>query len=243
MGLSYSRHTPKISMDRLRILFGLAGLRHEYNKDLGTAHSMFFEAFVGGGVLALVALVLLSIVTGIYAVRLLHYRESQIAFTVSMMFAATLMFGSIGADIGYGPLGITFWSLCAMLPIVHGCISHSRSPARVKPVALGRPPRHDNQLEVDSVLCGAYYEETRKSEHGIKRSTTGMKETQRISIVTPSFEQAQFLEECLESVQCQDYAGVEHIVMDGASTDGRLRYSGAIPESLADGHLQWRSRT
>jgi glycosyltransferase involved in cell wall biosynthesis len=63
----------------------------------------------------------------------------------------------------------------------------------------------------------------------------------KISIVTPSYNQAQFLEECLESVQLQSCSGVEHIVMDGASGDGTVeilkRYSGE--GSYA--HLQWRS--
>jgi uncharacterized membrane protein len=111
----------------------------EYAEGLGTAHSMFLEAFVGGGGLALVALVSLSIVTGIYAIRLLYHRENQLAFAVSMMFAATLMFGSIGGDFGYGPLGITFWSLCAMLPIAQEHLSLSRSLAKVKPAALSSP--------------------------------------------------------------------------------------------------------
>jgi glycosyltransferase involved in cell wall biosynthesis len=40
-----------------------------------------------------------------------------------------------------------------------------------------------------------------------------------ISIVTPSLNQGRFLEECLLSVASQGYPAVEHIVMDGGSTD------------------------
>ncbi|MGV3637319.1 MAG: glycosyltransferase family 2 protein [Flavobacteriales bacterium] len=42
----------------------------------------------------------------------------------------------------------------------------------------------------------------------------------RISIITPSFQQREYLEECLRSVREQDYAQLEHIVVDGGSTDG-----------------------
>ena len=91
----------------------------EYSEDLGTAHSMFFESFVGGGFLGLVAVVALCLVIGIYAVRLLSYRGNITAFGVAMMLVATLMFGSIGGDFGYGPLGVTFWSLVTIVPLLH----------------------------------------------------------------------------------------------------------------------------
>ncbi len=43
-----------------------------------------------------------------------------------------------------------------------------------------------------------------------------------ISIVTPSFNQAQFLEETIQSVQAQGYPKFEHIVIDGGSIDDSL---------------------
>jgi glycosyltransferase involved in cell wall biosynthesis len=43
-----------------------------------------------------------------------------------------------------------------------------------------------------------------------------------ITVVTPSFNAAATIEETLRSVRVQDYPHVEHLVVDGASTDGTV---------------------
>ena len=63
----------------------------------------------------------------------------------------------------------------------------------------------------------------------------------KISIVSPSFNQAKFLENCLLSVKEQNYPNVEHIVVDGGSSDGSveiLRWYSGLP---GWSHLRWIS--
>lgn len=54
-----------------------------------------------------------------------------------------------------------------------------------------------------------------------------------ISIVTPSFNQAQYLPQCLESVLGQDYPDLECLVIDGGSTDGSLEILRRVGSRLA----------
>ncbi|PWU17910.1 MAG: glycosyl transferase [Verrucomicrobia bacterium] len=57
-----------------------------------------------------------------------------------------------------------------------------------------------------------------------------MAERIKITVVTPSFNSAHTIRETLESVARQDYPEVEHIVMDGGSTDGTLDIVRGFPK-------------
>lgn len=57
----------------------------------------------------------------------------------------------------------------------------------------------------------------------------------RVTVVTPTYNMADRLPRCVSSVAAQTYPNVEHIVVDGASTDGTVDYLRAQPE------LRWVS--
>jgi len=68
-------------------------------------------------------------------------------------------------------------------------------------------------------------------------SPTGLDAEHRpkLSVITPSLNHAQFLRSTIESVIAQDFQSVEHIVVDGGSTDGSIEILREYP------HIRWIS--
>jgi len=75
---------------------------------------------------------------------------------------------------------------------------------------------------------------TKQTDPGLYR---GRSEWPKLTIVTPSYNQVDFIEETIRSVLLQNYPNLEYIVMDGGSTDG----SAAIIKKYARWISYWQS--
>jgi glycosyltransferase involved in cell wall biosynthesis len=74
-----------------------------------------------------------------------------------------------------------------------------------------------------------------KTENSVQSEAS---DSVRVSVVTPSYNQLCWLPACLSSVHSQDYPGLEHIVVDGGSTDGSVdvinRYGSRLAYSCSE---------
>lgn len=61
----------------------------------------------------------------------------------------------------------------------------------------------------------------------------------RVTIITPTYNSARYLEDCILSVASQDFEDIEHIIVDGKSTDGTMD----IVRKYGDKVARWSSET
>ncbi len=97
---------------------GTRTLGPEYNADLGSGHSIFFEVFVGGGLLGLAVFLALLSMLGIYALRKMKAHGRATDFTLCALFVATVLMGTVGGELDSTPYAFTFWGLVAALPLL-----------------------------------------------------------------------------------------------------------------------------
>lgn len=83
---------------------------------LGSGHSIFFEAFVGGGLIALSAFLILFGLMARDAIWLFFHARDRLSFTAAALLMAVFMIGLIGGELDAGQVGFTFWFLVSLLP-------------------------------------------------------------------------------------------------------------------------------
>src|SRR5660397_164663 len=59
-----------------------------------------------------------------------------------------------------------------------------------------------------------------------------------VSVITPTYQRCSALSHCLDSVAAQTYKNIEHIVIDGGSTDGTIQL---LKRRTHDYRLTWTS--
>lgn len=74
---------------------------------------------------------------------------------------------------------------------------------------------------------------------GEKAKSSLKVQSMKVTIITVTYNSARFLGDCIRSVQMQNYKNIEHIIIDGKSTDGTI----GIIKKYEKGISRWISET
>ena len=95
------------------------------------------------------------------------------------------------------------------------------------------------ELDEEILNCGNVadlrYIQERAKKNETSKTEISVSELPKISVITVSYNQAEFICKNIESVLRQNYPNFEHIVIDGGSTDGTIEILESYP------HLNWLS--
>lgn len=103
----------------------------DFNPGMGTAHSLFVEVLLGGGLLSLIPCLALCFSIVRPAIRLLSRKGTELQFVAGALFLITFSIALLGGDVASGEIGIAFWSLTAAIPALSRSASLGRAPGRV----------------------------------------------------------------------------------------------------------------
>ena len=98
----------------------------DFNPGMGTAHSVFVEVLLGGGLLSLIPCMALYFLLLRRAIQFLSKDRSDLEFACGTLLIVTMALSLLGGDFGYGQVGITFWSLAAAIPVMAECSRRRR---------------------------------------------------------------------------------------------------------------------
>lgn len=105
----------------------------EFNPELGAGHSIFFEVFVGGGLISLCVFLILIGAVSWRMFQLFKRKKQPSAFVAVSLYLVVIFNGVIGSSIDTGQVAFTLWLLLALLPLLRseGSRVFARDPLQI----------------------------------------------------------------------------------------------------------------
>ena len=122
--------------------------------------------------------------------------------------------------------------------VYHQAIEEIRKRDEVNHQIVEEIRKRDDLLAESHEVYHQAIEEIRKRDAWLAESrevhTHALSFLPLVSIVTPVFNRAKWIESCIQSVQNQDYPKIEHIIVDGGSTDETIDICQRYPHLILD---------